>query len=488
MGETGMNESDVKCLPDPELLELIQSVSMFDTIETDDVMVFLRATHVLRLEPGQTLIENGTAATTAYLVVDGEIEVLADTADSPVLIGTRQRGDLVGEMAVLTSARRNATLRAKARACLLEIQDTLLLEWLHQHPAAILNILRTSVARMKSAEADMVQHQHLASLGTLAAGLAHELNNPASALLRSAGQLASAVEAWEQASWALGRRTHDATVEAIDQFRHATTSDEAGRVELDALTRSDREQAFQTWLRQAGVASPWDTAPVLVDRGWTPDSMDRLLADIPVTMRADAVSWLVEGGKVHDLLGELRLSAEVIRDLVAAVKSYSRLDEAPVQLIDLHDGIEQSLVILRYQLRGITVVRNFDNEIPRISAYASQLNQLWTNLIDNAAGAMDGAGTLTISTRLAGDEAIVDMEDTGPGIPADIRERLFEPFFTTKPPGKGTGLGLAISYSTVRKHGGTIEVASEPGHTRFSVRLPVTQSMHATGEQALHNG
>jgi signal transduction histidine kinase len=477
-----MTDTVTRCLPDEELLALSSSVSMFAGIEPEAIMQFLRETSVHRLKRGDMLIENGTPARAAYLVVEGEIEVTAINGDIPVLVGVRQRGDLVGEMALLTNSRRNASLRARTDACLLAIESDLLNSWLLEQPSATLNILKVSVSRTKSAETGMIQHQHLAALGTLAAGLAHELNNPASALLRSSAMLTTAVKGWEQASWdlqAAGRA--NGLDRSIERLREVFLESSPPADRPDSITRSDRELAIQQWLAGLGIDAPWELAPVLVDRGWTLESLREAVQNIPVESLAASLRWLTEGGRVQDLLNDLRISAQVIGDLVAAVKSYSRLDEAPVQLVDLHDGIEQSLTILRYRLRGINVVRRYADNLPRITAYATELNQLWTNLMDNAATAMEGNGTLTITTRLEGDSIIVDVEDTGHGIPEDVQPHLFEPFFTTRPPGQGTGLGLAIVYSTVSKHAGSISVKSEPGHTRFSVQLPLTSQEHLQG-------
>lgn len=463
----------IESLTDADLLDLAAVGPMFEGIDPDDILRFLRSSSMLRLRAGDTLVENGSPDTTAYLVVSGEIEVYATATETPALVAIRRRGELIGEMALITRSRRDATLRAKADVCLLQIESEHLHQWLLDQPVATLNVLRTAAVRMKGATAGMVQHQHLAALGTLAAGLSHELNNPTAALLRSTALLNAAVSSWEEATLALGRASAVNGVDVIERL-NASISEVPPQPEwLDPITTSDREQVMQGWLQSHQVESAWEVAPVFVESGWTVERLETAIQELPDELVLPATYWLARGSQVRNLLTEVRLSGKTIGELVAAVKSYSRLDEAPVKLIDLHLGIDQSLTILKHKLRGLTVIKEFEPDMPRIMANATELNHLWTNLIDNAADAMNGSGELAISTSVDDGWASIEIVDSGPGIPPQNLDRLFEPFFSTKPPGKGVGLGLAIAMSTVNKHGGSIDVTSEPGRTSFLVRLPV---------------
>jgi signal transduction histidine kinase len=464
---------------DEELQDLVRSVPLFAGLNEQGVKRLLCAASVRNMKRGETLVEDGQPASDAFIVIDGELEVSRCNGNPAVHIGIRERGDLVGELALLTNAPRNATLRAHTDARLLVIDGDHLRTWLDEHPEVTRRILSTAVSRLKSAEAHLVQHQHLAGLGTLAAGLAHELNNPASALVRAAGQLNDTVLAWERTAWKLaGSSIAPVDSDPFAQLRESLTHAPESRTDLDPLTRGDLEQQMQNWLRGKGVQNVWEVAPQLVSYGWTPGSLHSVLEAIPDHQVSDSLQWLAEGGHVFNLLHELRLSARVISDLVASVKSYSRLDEAPVQHVQIHEGIEQAMTLLRYKLRGVQVIRQYADDLPEITAYATELNQLWTNLIDNAIDATGGAGEISITTMLDDESIVVEIEDNGIGIPEEALGKLFEPFYTTKPPGQGTGLGLAISHSTVKRHRGTIEVESVPGSTRFKVRLPLEGSAH----------
>ena len=245
---------------------------------------------------------------------------------------------------------------------------------------------------------------------------------------------------------------------------------------LSTLERFDLEADLEEWLDDHGVDDAWDHAPALVAQGLGSDELERVAAVVEEERLSAAVAWLTSSWRVHVLASEIALGSGRISEIVHALKSYSYLGQAPVQRVDVREGIDDTLVILRNKLkRGVEVELDYGPDVPPIQAYGSELNQVWTNLLDNAADAMRGQGRITIRTRRDGDSSVVvDVVDDGPGIPPEIQQRVFDPFFTTKEPGKGTGLGLATTYSIVtEKHHGSIEVHSRPGRTTFTVRLPI---------------
>jgi signal transduction histidine kinase len=256
----------------------------------------------------------------------------------------------------------------------------------------------------------------------------------------------------------------------------------AGRPgDLDALERSDRESAVGEWLNEHGVAEAWEFAPSLVDQGLDLPALSKLADALEPEALAAVLVRAASAFPVYRLVHEIGEASGRISEIVAALKSYSFLGQAPAQAVDLHEGLDNTLVILRAKLKdGVDVHRDYSPELPPVPVYGSDLNQVWTNLLDNAIDAMNGKGTITIRTRRDGDWAVVEIEDDGPGIPEAVRARIFDPFFTTKQPGSGTGLGLSTSYSIVtEKHHGRISVESEPGLTRFTVSLPLTVALAA---------
>jgi signal transduction histidine kinase len=319
------------------------------------------------------------------------------------------------------------------------------------------------------------QNEKMASLGTLAAGLAHELNNPAAAARRAVDQLKGCLDAWGKARTEMGSLDFDQEqLELVASLRDRIASSAPAAAGDDPLERSDREAELQTWMEDRGVEDAWDLAPTLLARGWSLEELqgtaDRFLpTQLPVVLR-----WLSIGSNVYGLLGDANVSLERISAIVRAVKDYSYLDQAPIQDVDVQEGLENTLVILAHKLKGgVRVRKEFSSNVPRIEAYASELNQVWTNIIDNAIDAMTGQGEIFLKTSVEDDDVVVEICDTGPGMPPDVQQRIFEPFFTTKPPGVGTGLGLHISYNiVVQRHGGRIDVDSHPGGTCFKIKLP----------------
>jgi len=263
--------------------------------------------------------------------------------------------------------------------------------------------------------------------------------------------------------------------EALRSLERQARERAAAPNDLDALGRSDREAAVEEWLDEHGVADPWDLAPSLAAQGLEPAALSRLAAALKGEALSASLGWAAGLFRVSTLLYEIGQGSARVSEIVGALKSYSYVGQAPAQLVDLREGLDNTLVILRHKLKaGINVQRDYGADVPRVPAYGSELNQVWTNLLDNAADAMGGKGSITIRTRHKEGWAVVEIEDDGPGIPREIQPKIFDPFFTTKGPGKGTGLGLSTSYAiVVRKHKGEIRVESRPGLTRFTVKLPV---------------
>ena len=384
-------------------------------------------------------------------------------------------------MAQVQRAPRNATVRGLRESRLLTISQLTFQILLDCGPTTVLSILQTIMTRLRQQESLLMQQQKMAALGTMAAGLAHELNNPAAAVQRGADQLREALANWERATAELAALGLDPARSArLEALRAELARRAASPPRLDPLDRSDQEDALQTWLEERGVAGAWELAPALVGAGWDDEDMADLAGDFADNQLAVVACWLGAGSAVYTLLDEIGRSAAGISQIVKAVKSYSYLDQSPVQSVDVHEGLENTLVILRHKLKqGVAVRREYAPDLPQIEAYASELNQVWTNLIDNAIDAMGGRGELVLRTSSRGDHVVVEITDSGPGIPPEVRARLFELFYTTKPQGQGTGLGLHIVYNIVQKHRGQIDVDSRPGATTFRVMLPVELARQA---------
>lgn len=323
------------------------------------------------------------------------------------------------------------------------------------------------------------QSEKLATLGKLSAGMAHELNNPAAAAQRGAGQLRAAFSQLNQTHLELVElKLTDAqlksllTLDQLAQERAKQPSD------MDSLTRSDREYELESWLDEQGVENAWEVAPALVNLGYDGSELAALVADFTSSQFLAVIEWLNCTYIIYSLLEEIGQGAVRIAEIVKALKAYTYLDQAPIQTVDVHVGLDNTLVILRSKLKpGITVHREYAADFPHIQAYGSELNEVWTNLIDNAIDAMNGEGEITLRTRHDDQWAVVEIEDNGSGIPDAIQGNVFDPFFTTKPPGEGTGMGLNISHNiVVQKHKGTINLFSEPGKTCFEVRLPLNSA------------
>jgi signal transduction histidine kinase len=325
----------------------------------------------------------------------------------------------------------------------------------------------------RSIESTVRQRESLVTLGTLAAGLAHEINNPAAAATRAVDDLEDACQTLLSS---LGRLVQDeisaVQFRALDALRREI---EPPAAVLDPLAMADQEEALSSWLTRHGIERDWIIAPALAAAGVDLAWCERVATVLEGAALEPGMEWVASTWSVASLLSEVKESTRRVSDLVAAVKSYSQMDRASMQHIDVTDGLQSTLVMLGNKLRdGVKVVRDYGADVPRIEAYAGELNQVWTHLIDNAVDAMDGAGTLRVATRADGDVVVVEIGDTGPGMPPPVAARAFEAFYTTKDPGKSTGLGLDIARRIIEeRHGGTISIDSRPDETVLRVSIPV---------------
>jgi signal transduction histidine kinase len=454
---------------------LLRPLPLFAELREEDLERLCRGARRVSVEPGQVVMEQGTPGDGLYIVVDGELEVIRAAEDGVVPLATRGPGEFVGEMSLLERAPRTATVRALTAAELVVIEPAEFQELIATSPHAATTVLRLMAGRLRSTEASLMEQARLASLGTLAAGLAHELNNPAAAIRRAADHLADSLERLGEAAVEVAQRTPGPDAAAALATLRASVAAPAGSPS-DPVEVSAAEDRLADWLDGHGVPDAWALGPRLVAHGLDAERLASLTAGFDAGSLPPVIRWLAASLDARELLTEIRTAATAISEIVGAVRSYVYLDQAPIQDVDVSRTLEDTLVILRHRLRdGVVVQRDFDPSLPRIPAYGSELNQVWTNLIANAVDAMEGRGTLRLTARRERDEVVVRISDTGPGIPEAARARIFDPFFTSKPPGAGTGLGLHIVQNiVVSRHRGRVRVAGTgPDGTTIEVRLPM---------------
>ena len=453
----------------------LRSLRLFDGLTDDQLTDLAGAGAEVSIEPGVDLFREGQPAEYWWLLVDGAIDLVRHIGREDVVVG---RMDVPGRWAGGFRAWDEhgvylATARGVAPGRLLRVPAVALRErsnaWFPFAGHLIEGLYRTA----RTIESTARQRESLVALGTLAAGLAHELNNPASAAVRALDSLHTACGTLIASSGRLVRGEMPAArFTKLDGLREEL---DRPRPDLDPLAMADHEDALASWLADRGVDDTWALATPLAAAGAGLDWCERAASVLAPADLEAGLSWVASTHTVAALLSEVSESTRRIANLVAEVKSYSQMDRASVQTVDVTEGLESTLVMLAHKLRdGVEVVRRYGADVPRIEAYAGELNQVWTNLIDNAIDAMDGAGTLTVATRTAGDHVVVEIADTGHGMSSQVVARAFEPFFTTKDVGKGTGLGLDIARRIVEeRHGGGIDVESRPGRTILRIRLPV---------------
>jgi signal transduction histidine kinase len=453
----------------------LRSLSIFRGLTDEQLGELIEGGTEVRVEPGVELFREGEPADFWWVLLEGAIDLVRRVGREDAVVA---RMEVPGRWAGGFRAWDEhgvylATGRGSAAGRVLRVPADVLRErsnaWFPFGGHLIQGLYRTA----RSIESTARQRESLVTLGTLAAGLAHELNNPASAAARAVDALETACAALVTAMNRLARDELSAgQFAALEGLRRELAPATEG---LDPLARADSEQALSSWLTRHGIARAWTVAPPLAAAGVDPAWCERAATVLGDAALEPGLEWVASTFSVAALLGEVRESTRRISELVAAVRSYSQMDRASLQQVDVADGLDSTLVILGHKLRdGVTVVREYGAGVPRIEAWAGELNQVWTNLIDNAVDAMDGVGTLRVATRAEADGVVVEIGDSGPGMPPEVARRAFDAFYTTKDVGKGTGLGLDIARRiVVERHGGTIAIDSRPGETVLRVRLPV---------------
>jgi len=453
----------------------LRAIDLFDGLTDRQLAELAEAGTEVRIEPGVDLFHEGDHADFWWVLVDGAIALVRHVGREDIVVG---KMDVPGRWAGGFRAWDEhgvylATGRGVADGRVLRVPAEVLRELSNAWFPFGGHLIEGLYGTARTIESTARQRESLVALGTLAAGLAHEINNPAAAAARAADALDGACRTLLSS---LGRLAQGeisaAQFTTLDTLRREV---EPRPPVLDPLAVADNENALASWLVRHGVERDWMIAPPLAAAGVDLAWCERAATALPGPALEPGLEWVASTFSAAILLAEVKESTRRISALVAAVRSYSQLDRASIQQIDVTDGLESTLVMLGHKLRdGVEVVRNYGAGVPRIEAYAGELNQVWTNLIDNAVDAMDGRGRLRLSTRADGDDVVVEIGDTGPGMPPEVAARAFEAFYTTKDVGKGTGLGLDIARRIiVERHGGTISIDSRPGETVLRVRIPV---------------
>lgn len=457
------------------LVDELRSLFVLQGLTDQQLHELAAAGEVVPFDDGVELFREGAPADFWWVLLEGHVQLVRRAGrEEPVVMMTMERPGLWagGFRAWNDASSYLATGRGARPGRMFRVSSTALGELTRAWFPFGVHLIEGFFQTVRTMDSMTRQRESLIALGRLAAGLAHEINNPASATARSIDAL------YDTCDTLLSSLTHLAEQSllaehfiAIDNLRREI---DKGSAALDPIAAADREEKLFDWLDRHGVGAAWRIAPALAGAGVDLEWCERAAAVLEGAHLEPGLEWVASTLSTHALLSEMKESTRRISALVDAVKSYSQVDRASLQLTDVTEGIESTLVMLGHELRnGVTVVREYDPEAPRIEANPGELNQVWTNLIDNAIDAMDGSGTLRIATRGDGNDLVVEIADSGPGMPPEVQARAFEPFFTTKEVGKGTGLGLDISRRiVVERHHGQITIESRPNETVLRVRLP----------------
>jgi signal transduction histidine kinase len=455
------------------LSQQLKTIPVFSDLPSEDLAWLASRMELVHFKPGDIVVTEGSPADRMIVILEGEISIQREQGIGDGRSYSARAGQVTGMLPYSRLTHFPLTVRAMTPTSLAVVRVEQFPEMLERLPALGPKLVGVLADRIRESTKTDQQREKLMALGKLSAGLAHELNNPAAAVRNAAINLQQAVKSFHAAGLHLDKRKLPTEDRVFLSKTECDWSKDHPPAALDSLERSDREEEIGAWLEARQIHDARQLAPDLVDAGCDLNILRDLSQRFDDETLADVITRLTVSFSINRLVEQIESGTSRIADLVRAIKQYSYMDQAPEQEIDVHDGLENTLIMLHYRLKyGISVVRQYDRSIPRICAHGSELNQVWTNLIDNAIDAMNGRGQLVVRTAAEFGRVLVEIRDSGAGIPEQVRDHIFEPFFTTKPVGEGTGLGLDTVYRIVHKHRGEVRVDSVPGRTSFEVRLP----------------
>ncbi|MFF0014939.1 ATP-binding protein [Streptomyces sp. NPDC005374] len=462
----------------------ISSLFLFEKLSAEQLDRLCSAGRVELFDPGPVFAE-GDPATCFYVMIEGTVVMSRRVGSDDIEVSrTSQPGVYAGAvMAYLGDGKPQRyinSLRVSEPTRFFVLPAESFANFIHEWFPMAVHLLEGLTLGAQTFQQAIGQRERLLALGSLSAGLTHELNNPAAAAVRATASLRDrAAHMRNKLSAIASDPYHRDALKALVDLQERTAERVSKAPPLSPLEASDREDELADWLDDHGIQNGWQIAPTFVQGGLDVDWLEQIAAAVDEEILQSAFECLNYTVETELLMSEIEDSTTRISHLVDAAKQYSQLDRAPYQVTDVHEFLDSTLLMLSGKIGPqIEVVKEYDRSVPRVPAYPAELNQVWTNLIDNAVFAIKsagGEGTLTVRTAIEHDRLLVEFRDTGPGVPAEIRGRIFDPFFTTKPVGEGTGLGLDISWRiVVNKHHGDLKVESVPGDTRFQVLLPLT--------------
>lgn len=454
----------------------LRQVPVFQDLSQGELEWLLEHGQERYAQPGEIVDEYGAKAERMMIILEGEVEVrLGNSFDNRIYIAAPAVGGVLPFSRMTTNS---AMIVATKPSTLLLIHKDQFMPMLNAIPTLGPRLVGLMTDRAREFTRLDLRQEKLMLLGKLSAELAHEFNNPASAAKRSAAGLLESFGDLERAAAGVGEKLGLAALENLLAYLQTLQPKP-----LSAVARADLEEQIGNWLQARGNPQAWDWAATWVEAGasleWL-EGLHHLKTGIAEEAMPEVLAWLETSIRVRSLAGAVQESTERISALVKAIKSYTYMDQAPQQAIDVRAGLDNTLAIFGHKLKkGITLERDYDPNLPKLEGNGAELNQVWTNLIDNAIDAMNGSGTLRIRAAKEGEQIVVEIGDTGPGIPAEMKAKIFDPFFTTKEAGQGTGLGLDTVRRIVEQHRGNIHLESKPGDTRFQVRLPMGKTQTA---------
>jgi len=462
----------------------LKTLFLFESLD-DDQLAWLSATgSVDARAAGSVVYDEDEAATCFFVLLEGTIVLRRRVEGANVeVVRTEQRGVYAGATAAYVQSvdpkPYPGSLQAITDARFWVIDAVAFAEAIREWFPMAMHLLEGLFLGMRASNAIVGQRERLLSLGRLSAGLTHELNNPAAAAVSATAALRErTTKMRRKLAHLAGGKLDTETLLRLTAVQEDAVERMSKAPKLTPMETSDAEDRAGDWMDAHGVSGGWELAPPLVAAGVDGDWLDRLVQVVPPEHLENGLRWVTYALETEMLMNEIDDATHRISALVGAAKQYTQLDRAAHQFIDVHDGLDSTLIMLgdKLKMASVTVAKAYDRSLPDIPAYPAELNQVWTNMIDNAIGAMADGGTLTLRTAAVDDHLLVEIGDTGSGVPAELRERIFEPFFTTKPVGQGTGLGLDIAYRIVtQRHRGDLQLESEPGRTTFRVRLPLVE-------------